>query len=494
MFFDRIGPMVALSFLLVLASASAAQAAPQGCEPEWVTTLGNPGIADGYVAPMLAWDDGSGEQLYVGGSFSRVGGISAESVAAYDPDSRSWSPLGRGLASGFLTALTPFDDGNGDLLMVGGFFANAEGLPGTSGLAAWNGSTFASVGGGTDGNGAVWSLESSDYDGTNRLYIGGGFASYGGVTASCIASWDGRRVAPVGTGQGVQGSFNPFVTDIQAWDDGNGPALYIVGRYDTVDGVAAPVCSRFKHGAWERVGAGLRVSSGLRHVETMTLYDDGNGEALYVAGSPFIINGVGGEHSVARWDGNTWTPVGQNVGGRVTKLIGWDDGDGPRLYLGGTATPDIQYFAVLDGNTWVPAAGGVWDPPVPPSNFPSVFGLAEWNGDLLVGGNFTRVGPDKVTSNGIVMRTTCASPCTGRETLDITCKPRGGDVYNLVAKIKRGPSGGKLTVRADGDPRTDRVVTLDNKGRGKAKLKKLAGPQHGVEIVECGVLVQVRCL
>jgi hypothetical protein len=130
------------------------------------------------------------------------------------------------------------------------------------------------------------------------------------------------------------------------------------------------------------------------------IFDDGTGAALYIGGQGFRVPGDPRVYLVAKWDGTEWTGIGQTLSGRVTDLEVWDDGNGPALYLTGTATFEVNYFAKLVGNVWVPAESGVNNPPVD-GNFSSAFGLYPWNGGLVVGGNFSQVGGlDPVTGVG----------------------------------------------------------------------------------------------
>lgn len=479
-------------FLGIFVTVVAAPALAQ-CEPDWNVEVGTPGAQDGYIDPMAPWNDGQGEKLYVGGSFSVIGGVAAESIASYDPVGKSWSRLGRrGLASGFLTWLLPWNDGRSEKLYVAGFFADADGLPGTSHLAAWDGSAWSSVGGGADF--AVWALASGAFEG-GRLYLGGSFAGVGGVAAKGIASWDGDNFHTVGTGVGVNGPFSPFISKMLAWDDGNGEALYVVGRFASIDGVNSPMLCKWDGSSWSQLGTGLIAPSSLDQLDAIAVHNDGQGEKLYVAGTPFRIPGQAGTFSAAKWNpqSKTWTPVGQNVGGRVTDLKSWDDGSGAALYLAGTATPGIAYFARLQGDSWTPAFGAVAGPPLPPSNFPSVFGLEPWGKDLLVGGNFSHVGTQSFFAGGIARLESCAGSCTGKEKLSLKCLDRGGSRIDLGVKVKRGTPDSQVTLRLNGDPKSDKVMPLNAEGAGKAKFKKAGTGAHAVEIVGCSASRSITC-
>ena len=173
------------------------------------------------------------------------------------------------------------------------------------------------------------------------------------------------------------------------FDDGSGSKLYVGGRFDSVDGLNAPLIACWDGTSWQRVGNGLISDNALFGIEAMALYDDGNGPALYVGGNNFHAPGqpIG---NVAKWDGAQWTTVGRRYTGRVTRLRTFDDGNGPGLYLGGNALPDPKYFARLVGGQWQPVGGGVGNNPAPP--WPSVFSLGVWDETLYVGGNFNVAG------------------------------------------------------------------------------------------------------
>lgn len=384
----------------------------QPCEPEYDPTPGVPGISSGYVGAFGVWDDGSGPALYVGGSFEGIGGApAARFLARWDRATDNWFPVGGGINQGFtnafLTAIAPF----GNELIVGGFFNNAANVPGTKSIAAWNGQSWRSLGTNFDPNGAssIWTLLAWDGVVENRLYVGGSFATIGSVTGNGIAAFDGEAWVALGTG--IAGSFSPVVFKLITFNN----ELYAAGRFDSMNGVAARLLAKWNGSSWSRVGGGLTPGSVLFGLEAAAVFDDGNGPALYVGGAPFTPFGQP-QTSVARWNGATWTSVGQNVGGRVTSLAAFDDGDGPKLYLGGTATPGINYFARLENGVWTPVAGGVGGAAVPPSNFPSVFALHAWDDELLVGGNFTQTG-DGQLAYGVAIWRACAATTPG----DLNC-------------------------------------------------------------------------
>ena len=386
---------------VVLGGASYAQ-----CIPEWIGTIGQPGLGNGYAAPIAQWNEGAGERIFVGGSFSTVAGQSLVGLGRWDPATGTWSRVGAGLSfgstNGFLTSIVAFNPGGGEELVVGGFFFSAGGVSGTKSLARWNGTRWAALGSDFDPTSAsaVWAMRVFG----NRLVVGGNFPTAGGVAANGIAEWDGAAWSALGSG--ITGSFSPNVFALAVFDDGTGGGeqLYAAGRFDTIGGASAAMIGKWNGTSWSRVGTGLIPGSSLFGLEAMTVFDDGSGPALFVAGAPFSVPG-NASVNCAKWNGVAWTPIAQNVGGRTTSLAVFDDGSGPSLYAGGTAQPGINYIARLVGSQWVTVNGGVTGGAIPPSNFPSVFGLAAIGDRLYVGGNFTQIG--SAFGNGLAWRTAC---------------------------------------------------------------------------------------
>ena len=138
---DRVG-IARLCLLLCLMVFSAAVSAerktaessalPTGTVVDWNATFSQPSGPSGTVGAFAAWDDGSGEALYVGagnnssgGIFTTAGGIAVNGIGRWN--GVSWSALGSGLI-GSVSAMVPF----GDELVVCGLFNRAGGVPVTS--------------------------------------------------------------------------------------------------------------------------------------------------------------------------------------------------------------------------------------------------------------------------------------------------------------------------------------------------------------------------
>src|SRR5205085_7207908 len=192
------------------------------CTPAWDTAAGNPGIAGGYAAAVRSYDDGNGERLYVGGSFTSAGGSGANRyLARWNSAHGTWTAVGGGISGGstnaFLTSLLPFATNAGSRLVVGGFFDNAGGVTATASLAMWNGALWQPMGTGWTGSnrGSIQCMASWN----NRLYVAGGIvntpAMIGGQPWNGMASWDQESWTPTITS--LSGSFSPFISAMLAF-------------------------------------------------------------------------------------------------------------------------------------------------------------------------------------------------------------------------------------------------------------------------------------
>ena len=119
-------------------------ACPAISDADWDTRFGTG--ANNTVTAVAT--DGAGN-LYVGGDFSVIGGVSANRIAKWN--GTSWSALGSGM-DGSVWALAVDANGN---LYAGGLFPTADGLT-VNQIARWNGTSWSALGSGI--NGAVTAL------------------------------------------------------------------------------------------------------------------------------------------------------------------------------------------------------------------------------------------------------------------------------------------------------------------------------------------------
>lgn len=158
------------------------------------------------VSDMAAFDRGGGPELYVTGTFIEADDVLVNRIARWD--GAAWQPVGDGgefgLNSGFGEVLQVYDDGSGEQLFVAGSFSSvgASALN-TRYVARTDGFSWSTVGVGF--NQWVNDLEVFD-DGLHgpRLVAAGDFTAIvtesGTIAANGLALWDGVAWAPLDNG------------------------------------------------------------------------------------------------------------------------------------------------------------------------------------------------------------------------------------------------------------------------------------------------------
>lgn len=325
-----------------LASASRAQ----DCQPGWAEGRFNLAGVDITVRAMATFDDGTGEALYIGGDFRVAGTASVRGLARWD--GRRWSAVtsmpGEPYAGwvGRVNAMAVYDDGSGPALYVAGHFSIIDGVRAAD-IARWNGTAWEPLGRGVDR--PVHALTVFDDGSGPALYVGGEIRRAGELDVRGIARWD------AGGWSGVpRPALANTVRALAVYDDGSGPALYAAhASLSLTERVA-----KFEGDQWTSIGEVDRST-----VSALAVHDDGAGPALYAGGGFTTMEGVPANR-VARWDGMVWTAVGPGVGdttgSRVISLTSHDDGDGPELYAGGLfgseGTDHPKGIARWDGSSW----------------------------------------------------------------------------------------------------------------------------------------------
>lgn len=106
------------------------------------SSVGNGVDNPGIVFSLAAYDLGTGPKLYAGGTFSAVrnsGGAAVSTANIARWDGTGWSDIGG--TDGTVFALQGFDDGSGPQLFAGGSFGNAGTILSPH-VARWNGSSW----------------------------------------------------------------------------------------------------------------------------------------------------------------------------------------------------------------------------------------------------------------------------------------------------------------------------------------------------------------
>jgi trimeric autotransporter adhesin len=419
----------------------------------------------------LLLDEG---RLYVGGRFDTAGGSATGSLASVDTATGAWTSYGAGIRDGEFIgqveslALDP-DSGS---VYVGGSFTMADTVP-ASGVVRLDGAGFTSLGeftfydnastasvkalavsggqvyaGGeftTAGNSAAanwvvlrgteWSAPWERVDNVvqalaaygSGVVVAGDFVSSGSLRVTHAGIWTGERWQTFG--QGV--SYDPYADGNVYAVSPSGDGAYVAGYFDQAGPLRVGSIARWTGTEWDPVGHGVAAANGLGKICAAAQL----GNDLYVTGS-FASAGDSAAANIARWDGNTWSPVGSGLNGTGYALAVL----GGNLYVGGdfTAAGTTTASGVA---MWDPAAG-TWNTL---GNAPvfddDVLGLAVIaDRYVVIGGEynaFRRGGRDLVRGlNGMVLFDTQAQ-------ID-PADPTSG--YYVLAGVKR--SSGTGTVRA----------------------------------------------
>jgi hypothetical protein len=286
----------------------------------WSAVAGAPSGSGGLVS-LVVLDDGSGPALYGGGSFARIGGISASRIARWDGS--TWRGFGSGMNQP-VYAFALFDDGSGLALYAGGDFTTAGGQPANR-VARWNGTSWSSVGAG--GGLTIFDLVPFDDGSGPALYAAGRFTIAGSPT-DC-ARWNGSTWSSFG------GGLNGVAFDLATFDDGSGPALFAAGRFQI--GSSDAQLAKWDGVSWQAIGRGNSGSFGY----SLTDFDDGRGVALYASGSFTSLNGSA-LNRIARWTGSGWEALGRGLSGGASSLASFDDGQGAALFAAGDFTSALD--------------------------------------------------------------------------------------------------------------------------------------------------------
>jgi hypothetical protein len=327
--------------------------------PGW----GYPGNGLGAtVRDLLSFDDGSGSQLYAAGHFP---GSAPSLVRRWNGS--NWRSIGSAyVVNDEVRALEVYDHGSGPELYAAGKLTTLGHGPLTN-IARRVGSSWQALGSGV--NGVVEALASFDDGSGTKLYVIGSFTTAGGVPAPNVARWNGSNWESIGALAGT-----PHALAVH--DDGSGARLYVAGNlnagplqrwtgsaWSVVPGVAWNVATRWalaSHDDGSGVGSCLYLggdfSAPSQHlarwngsqwlslpgtltgpVTALGVFREAGVERLFVAG-PTSFNGSDFGR-IARWNGASWGPLGNGAGhssGAVLTLQSHDDGNGERLFLGGS--------------------------------------------------------------------------------------------------------------------------------------------------------------
>ena len=217
------------------------------------------------------------------------------------------------------------------------------------------------------------------------LYVGGSFETAAELPLNHMAKlMPNNTWAPLA--EGIDGTVVALVT----FDDGlgAGEALYAGGNFSKAGNVEASHIAKWDGESWSALGEGTGW-----FVESLAVFDDGSGPALYVGGY-FSTAGGASANRIARWDGETWSPLGTGIDGFVVyDMVVFDDGlgGGPALHVAGSFASaggvPAHHIAKWDGKAWSAVGVGMNARVLSMTIFDDGSGPA-----LFAGGVFTEAG------------------------------------------------------------------------------------------------------
>lgn len=349
-----------------------------------------------------------GTVVYVGGSFTTIcgnstcnsGNVTANRIAKWD--GVSWSAVGNGVNSDVEALVVDGTDvyAGGRFTQICGNATCTSGNLSANRVAKWNGAAWSAVGFGT--NEVVNALAVIG----NDLYVGGHFTKVCGDT-SCsnlsattmnrIAKWDGSNWSALDFG--VSWHVLALVP--------NGSDLYVGGSFWDVCGnlsctsgnLTVNYVAKWDGSNWSALGNGLDDFVSALDVSGSNVYAGGNFVAL--CGNAACDSGNTTANRIAKWNGNTWSAMGNGMSSLVNALVA----DGNDVYAGGAFTSlcgdaacssgnvRVNSAAVWNGSSWTGLGNGLNN---------TVYALALDANGLYAGGVFTDKCGDSLCLNGNV--------------------------------------------------------------------------------------------
>jgi hypothetical protein len=256
----------------------------------------SPNYTEGKISSIVI---DSNNNVYCGGSFSSINGVSAKLVAKWNGS--EWQQMGNGFDDGAVEKMCISPDNT--IYAVGSFTRRS--FTYYNRVAKWTGSSWVTMGSGF--NDVVYAVTITN---TGTIYAGGKFNNSGGTSLNKIAFWDNDQWEEPYSG--VSGGSNPYVRALTSDSSGN---VYVGGLFQYAgldpEPVSNIVC--WNGISWSALDSGVNG-------EVYSLAVDSSGK-LYVGGSFTQAGGVS-VSNIAIWDGTAWSsPNGGGVNGIVYAIL-----------------------------------------------------------------------------------------------------------------------------------------------------------------------------
>ena len=259
-----------------------------------------------------------------------------------------WGNLGSGSSSltgsVFAIALYAYT------VYVGGTFTNADNNPAADYIAMWEGGFWIPLGYGSSSdngslNGPVYAIT---VDSTGAVYVGGDFNNVNNqgtilTAADYVAKYTLGTWSALGNGPAGDGSLNGKVTSLAL----NGTTLYAGGNFTDASNLsgtvpAADYVAKWDGSSWSALGNNGPGGNGSLNSPVLALALSGSN--LYVGGEFTNVNNKGtaltAADYIAKWDGANWSAMGGTsaADGALNGAVEAIAASGTDVYAGGAFT------------------------------------------------------------------------------------------------------------------------------------------------------------
>jgi hypothetical protein len=235
------------------------------------------------------------------------------------------------------------------------------------------------------------------------IYVGGNFTNIGGVSAKCVARWNGLTWEPLGSGlegryyQDMNNTWEVTSANVKSMVRDAQSNIYVGGSFGRAGGIEAWGVAKWNGSSWSALpGCGFPYKwngnwtpCDYQIVECLLMM----GSDLYVGGMLFKAGDSVAVTNVARLNNNTWQSVGSGLGKgsyeRVYSLGAYGNTimAGGNFRTNGAKTAECRRLAQWNPATpavdWQTFAGGADD---------IVYSILAAGNDLIIGGKFTNAG------------------------------------------------------------------------------------------------------
>ena len=295
------------------------------------TTFSVGSAFDGNVLSITLAPDGSGD-IYVGGGFTMFNGTNVNGLVRLNADGSLDTAFNIGTGfDGDVWSIVAADDVSGDIY-VGGEFSSYDSNSSNRIIRLNNvGSLVGSFAIGTGFDNTVYAISSAG-DGSNDIYVGGRFTSYGATSANRIIrlSDSGSISISFNSGTGIP---TGTVWDIQIVPDGSFDLL-ISGSFTSYNGQFSSRLVRVNNDG--SVDTSLMVGDGFDNTVWAQLISPDNSQ-IYLSGS-FNRYDNQGRNGLVRLDMegtiDSQFVFGTGLLGETSTIVATDDNSG-NMYIGG---------------------------------------------------------------------------------------------------------------------------------------------------------------